>query len=149
VVTLDEVPPGAVSEVGCLGSRTDDVGEHDGRQHAVEDRLLVADPLHEPSHLLDDPIRAGPERQPLGRRDLHTFCGGNHRCRVPGLPDSVVGGRMEEKGRDLQRGHRPDVGTPEGSVYRRRGTGARYRPEHAGDALDRRSVEGNVRCGFA
>src|SRR5439155_5013254 len=51
VMTLDDVLPRPVSELGALGRRSNDIGEHDGREHAVEDCLLIADPLPEPSDL--------------------------------------------------------------------------------------------------
>src|SRR6266702_7293968 len=35
VVFLEEFPPGAVAEVGSMGSRIDDIGEQHGREHPI------------------------------------------------------------------------------------------------------------------
>jgi hypothetical protein len=65
----------------------DDVREHNGRKHPVENCLLVMDLLNEPSDLLDDRIRAGPERHPFRRRKLDALRAGDHGRRIAALPD--------------------------------------------------------------
>ena len=53
VMTFDEIAPAAVAELRGLRRRPDDVGEHHGREHAVEVGLLVADLRHEPLDLVE------------------------------------------------------------------------------------------------
>jgi hypothetical protein len=52
VVSLQEIAPGPVAEFRRLLSGTDDVGEQDGPEDAVEDRLLRADGRNELIDLL-------------------------------------------------------------------------------------------------
>src|SRR5439155_9245696 len=58
MVPQDQLAPAAVTEVGGMPRRVDDIGEENGGEDAVERRLLLADLREEAAHLGDDGLAA-------------------------------------------------------------------------------------------
>jgi hypothetical protein len=56
VVVSQERQPPVISELGRLRCRANDVGEHHGREDAIEFGLFYADLLHEPVDLVEQPV---------------------------------------------------------------------------------------------
>ena len=77
VVALDQVAPALVSQPGGGLGGADDVGEHDGGQHAVEHRLLVAHRPHETLDLAGDAVLVAEVRHVLVALERDVLGAGN------------------------------------------------------------------------
>ena len=77
VVFLEELPPGAVAEVGSMGSRIDDIGEQDGREHPIRlgNQLCpVTDIREERLQLAKEPFLVADQRLEVMAGKLHETC---------------------------------------------------------------------------
>jgi hypothetical protein len=74
VVFFEQLPPGAVAEVGSMGSRIDDIGEQHGREHPIRlsnQLSRVADIREERLQLAKEPFLVADQRLDVMARKLH------------------------------------------------------------------------------
>ena len=96
MVPFEQVPPGSIADRARVLRRADDVGEHDGGEHAI----VVGgrtNPGHELLNLVEDRIRIAEVRQMIDTIELHELCAGNVISQVP-----CVAGITEEVAPPLQ-----------------------------------------------
>ena len=153
VMALEQLPPCTIADLGCLGSRADDVGEENRGQDAILLRLLPTACLphlsHEALDLSGDRNRWLANREVARPRNPDDTCRWDPCSQVAGdlYRDNRVLGSVQDQRRNAhRRKHLPDVDLLVHPVERRQRARAGAEPEHVEEQLELLALEAAERA---